>query len=391
MKKILSSVLAMGMALSLVACGGSGSNSSASETAFKIGGSGPLTGDYAIYGNAVKNGAQIAVDEINAEGKIELALKMEDDLADPEQSPTCFANLQDWGMQIGLSTTTSGAGTAISQKFVETETFAITPSASNPAVIFKNDDCTEAYEYVYQMCFTDPNQGVGSADYLKAHEDIGTKVAVLYQSDENYSTSIYQKFKSEADSIGLSVVYEDSFTKDTKDFTGQLKKAKDAGADVLFLPIYYPAAALILTQSNQLGYAPSFFGVDGMDGILTLEGFDTSLAEGVYLLTPFSADSKEEKTANFVSKYKEQFGETPNQFAADAYDCVYAIAQALQAGNATVDMSNAEISKILIEQFTSMTFDGITGTQMTWAKTGEVSKAPNAVVIKDGVYVSVEG
>lgn len=389
MKKIVSSFLAASMAFGLCACGGS-SNESSSSTAFKIGGSGPLTGDYAIYGKAVENGAQIAVDEINAEGKVELELKMEDDLADPEQSPTAFANLQDWGMQIGLATVTSGTGTAVSPKYAEAETFGLTPSASNTSVVFSNDDCTESYGYIYQMCFTDPNQGVASADYLKAHEDLGTKIAILYQSDENYSTSIYQKFKSESDSIGLSIVYEDSFTKDSKDFTGQLKKAKESGADVLFLPIYYSSAALILTQADTLGFTPSFFGVDGMDGILTLEGFNKDLAEGVYLLTPFSADSTDEKTANFVKTYKEKYGETPNQFAADAYDCIYAIAQALEDGGATVDMSNKEIADILIEQFTSMTFDGITGTDVTWSSTGEVSKAPKAVVIKDGVYVGVE-
>ncbi len=389
MKKIVSSFLAASMTLALCACGGA-SEGETSSTAFKIGGSGPLTGDYAIYGKAVEYGAQIAVDEINAAGEIELVLKMEDDLADPEQAPTCFANLQDWGMQIGLVAVTSGASTAVAAQYADSKTFGLTPSASNTSVVFSNDDCTESYGYIYQMCFTDPNQGVASADYLKAHENLGTKIAVLYQSDENYSTSIYQKFKAEANSIGVSIVYEDSFTKDSKDFTGQLKKAKESGADVLFLPIYYSSAALILTQANQLGYDPSFFGVDGMDGILTLEGFDTSLAEGVYLLTPFSADSTEEKTANFVKKYKEQYGETPNQFAADAYDCIYSIAQALKASGATVDMSNEEIANLVIKQFNSMTFDGITGTDVTWSSTGEVSKAPKAVVINDGVYVGVE-
>lgn len=391
MKKLLSGLMSCAMALTMVACGGGSSSSSESATTFKIGGSGPLTGDYAIYGKAVENGAKIAVDEINAEGKIQIEFKMEDDQGDPEQSPICYANLQDWGMQIGLSTVTSGAGAAVSQKYKDDQTFAITPSASNTSVVFSNDDCTESYGYVFQMCFTDPNQGIASADYLKDHEDIGTKVAVLYQSDENYSTSIYQKFKGEAEKVGLEVVYEDSFTKDSKDFTGQLKKAKESGADVVYLPMYYTTAALILNQSNAMGYAPSFVGVDGMDGILTLEGFDTKLAEGVFLLVPFSADSDNETTKNFVAKYEEQFGQTPNQFAADAYDCIYAIAQAIEAGQITPDMANSEIAEKLIAQFTSMTFNGSTGTNVTWAKTGEVSKTPLAVVIKDGVYVGYEG
>ena len=241
------------------------------------------------------------------------------------------------------------------------------------------------------MCFTDPNQGVASADYIKSHANIGTKVAVIYKSDDNYSTGIYQKFVSEAKEIGLEVVSESSFDNSSAtDFNVQLKDAQSKGADVVYLPIYYQPASLILTQANKMGYAPSFFGVDGMDGILSLKGFDKKLAEGVYLLTPFSADSKDEKTANFVKKYEDKYGETPNQFAADAYDCIYAIYNALTEGKATPDMSNSEIADILVKQFTSMEFNGITGTKVTWSKTGEVSKTPKAVIIKDGVYVGVE-
>ena len=169
-----------------------------------------------------------------------------------------------------------------------------------------------------------------------------------------------------------------------------MNQAQSSGADLVFLPIYYDPASLILTQANAMNYTPTFFGVDGMDGILSLEGFDTSLAEGVYLLTPFSADATDDKTVNFVTKYQEKYGETPNQFAADAYDCVYAVYQACTNGNVTADMSASEIADILIDQFTSMTFDGITGTDVTWAATGEVSKSPKAVVITDGVYVGVE-
>ena len=175
------------------------------------------------------------------------------------------------------------------------------------------------------------------------------------------------------------------------DFNVQITKAKDAGADILFLPIYYQPASTILKQANDMGYKPTVFGVDGMDGILSMEGFDTSLAEGVYLLTPFSADASDDLTKNFVAKYQEKFGETPNQFAADAYDCVYAIAQALEAAGVTSDMSNEEICSALVSQFTSMTFNGLTGTDVNWNANGEVSKAPKAVVIENGVYVGVEG
>lgn len=386
-KKVLSTIAVASM---LVACG-SGSSDSSEKAAFKIGVSGPLTGDTAVYGNAVKNAAELAVEEVNAKGGIQLEFKMEDDQADAEKSPTAYGTLKDWGMQIGLATVTSGAGAAVSQNYADDTTFALTPSASSTAIIYKDDANTESFGYVYQMCFTDPNQGIASADYIKSHTDLGTKVAIIYKSDDNYSTGIYQKFVSEAKEVGLDVVSETSFDNSSAtDFNVQLKDAKAKGADVVFLPIYYQPASLILTQADKMGYAPSFFGVDGMDGILTLEGFDTKLAEGVYLLTPFSADAEDELTVNFVKNYKEKYGETPNQFAADAYDCIYAIYTALEKGEATPDMSNSEIADILIKQFTSMTFNGITGTDVTWSKAGEVSKAPKAVVIKDGVYVGVE-
>ena len=386
LKKILALVAASSM---LVACGGSG-GSGDSDT-FKIGISGPLTGDNAVYGNAVKNAVELAVEEVNEKDGIQLEFKMEDDVADPEKSPTAYGSLKDWGMQIGLATVTSSAGAAVSQNYADDTTFALTPSASSPTVIYKDAKYTKSFEYVYQMCFTDPNQGLASADYIKSHSEIGTKVAVIYKSDDNYSTGIYQKFVAEAKKIGLEVVSESSFDNSSAtDFNVQLKDAQSKGADVVYLPIYYQPASLILTQADKMGYKPTFFGVDGMDGILSLKGFDKSLAEGVYLLTPFSADATDELTANFVKKYEEKYGETPNQFAADAYDCIYAIYNALTEGKAKPDMSNSEIADILIDQFTSMEFNGVTGTNMTWSKNGEVSKTPKAVIIQNGAYVGVQ-
>ena len=390
MKKVLKSAMALAMVMSLAACGSSSSSSSSSE-AFKIGCSGPLTGAASIYGKAVENAANLAVEEINAEGKVNLEFKMEDDEADAEKSPTAYSNLVDWGMQIGLGTVTSGAGIAVSQNYQDDETFAITPSGSNTAVVFKTDD--EAYGNVFQMCFTDPNQGVASADYM-AENFAGKKVAVIYNSASDYSTTIHQKFVAEAKDKGVDIVsdksYADANDNTVADFSAQVSAAKKAGAEVVFLPIYYTPAAKILAEMKKQDYTATVFGVDGMDGILTLEDFDTSLAEGVYLLTPFSADSEDETTSAFVKAYEEKYGETPNQFAADAYDAIYAIAQALEAGEATADMSNADLKDLLVEQFTSMTFDGVTGKSVTWAETGEVSKNPFAVVIKDGVYVTPE-
>ena len=367
-------------------------SSDSAALTIKIGGSGPLTGGAAVYGNAVKDAAQIAVDEINDKGGVQFDLKFEDDAHDPEKAVTAYGSLKDWGMQVSLATVTSAPGAAVSANYQEDKIFAITPSGSSLAVIYEDPtNESDPYGNVFQMCFTDPNQGVASADYLAEHTDLGTKIAIIYKNDDNYSTGVYEKFKDEAAEKSLEVVYEGTFdASNQSDFSVQLGKAQAAGADLLFLPIYYEPASMILTQANQMGYAPTVFGIDGMDGILTLEGFDTSLAEGVYLLTPFSADAEDELTKSFVESYKAKTGDIPNQFAADAYDCVYALAQAIEAAGITSDMSEADICEALIKQFTSMTFNGLTGTDVTWNENGEVSKSPKAVIIQNGEYVGVE-
>lgn len=391
MKKALSLFLAAAMCAGMLAgCGGgadtteetTGDSGESTAAAFKIGGTGPLTGNAAIYGNAVYNGAKLAVEEINAEGGVQFDLKMEDDENDPEKAVSAYNALKDWGVQLSLSSVTSKPAEATSTENFADRIFALTPSASSTAV-------TEGKDNVFQMCFADPNQGTASADYI-AENQLGTKIAVIYKNDDVYSTGIYEKFKAEAEAKGLNIVSTTTFTSASEnDFSVQLGEAKNAGADLLFLPMYYQPASLILQQAKSMGYAPKFFGVDGMDGILTLEGFDTSLAEGVMLLTPFNADATDEKTQSFVTKYKEQFGDVPNQFAADAYDCVYAYKAAIEASGATPDMSAEELCDLMIQTFPTLTFDGLTGEGVTWDSTGAVSKSPKGMVIENGAYVGM--
>ena len=293
-------------------------------------------------------------------------------------------------MQASIGATTSGAGQAVSPLYQQDDIFAITPSGSSTAVIYQNaDNESDPYGNVFQMCFTDPNQGVASADYISENK-VGTKVGVIYRNDDNYSTGIFNKFKTEAKKLGLDVVAEQGFANGTTDYSVYVKKCKDAGADVVFLPIYYQPASQILAEAKKQGYETKFFGCDGMDGILDMEGFDTSLAEGLYMLTPFSADAEDELTQNFVKNYKEAYGDAPIQFAADAYDCVYAIAQALEESGVRASDATSDITAALEKEFTSMTFNGLTGSDVTWNANGEVSKAPKAVVIQNGAYVSAE-
>ena len=390
MKKLMSMLLAVAMILSLAACGNKETtpdNSGGSDTpqteagAFKFGASGPLTGDAAIYGKAVMNAAQIAVDEINAKGGFQIEFNPQDDEADGEKAVNAYNNLLDWGMQVMVGPVTTGSAIATSAVAFQERTFCLTPSASST-------DVTAGKDNMYQVCFTDPNQGTGSADYI-AENLAGHKIAVIYRNDDAYSQGIRDTFAKEAAAKGLEVVYEGTFTKDTQtDFSVQLTAAQSAGADLLYLPIYYQPASVILAQAKNMSYAPVFFGVDGMDGILTMEGFDTSLAEGVMLLTPFAADADDDMTKSFVAEYEKRYGETPNQFAADGYDAVYILYNALMASGCTPDMSAEEICDKLIEQMQKTSYDGLTGSGMTWSANGEVSKMPVAVVIENGVYVS---
>ena len=376
MRKLLALVLAAMLVMS-AAC------AFAAET-FKIGGTGPLTGGAAIYGNAAKNGAQLAVDEINAaNGYVKFDLRYEDDTHDAEKAVNAYNALKDWGMQVSLSSVTSKPAEATAAENFADRIFGLTPSASAAAVTAGKDN-------VFQMCFVDPNQGSASAQYI-ADKKLAKKVAVIWKNDDVYSKGIYDTFVVKAKELGLEVVSDMTFAdgNDT-DFSVQLKDAQDKGAELVFLPMYYQPASLIFAQAAAMDYAPKWFGVDGMDGILTMEGFDKALAEGVILLTPFNADAKDEKTQKFVAEYQKRHGEIPNQFAADGYDCVYAFAEALENAKAKGSMSAEELCKLMIEQFTTMTFNGITGVNVTWSKNGEVTKDPKGMVIKNGAYVGLD-
>ena len=377
MKKTLALILALTLVFALAA------PAAFADGAIKIGGTGPLTGGAAIYGMAVKNAAEIAVEEINAKGGIQFELRFEDDTHDAEKAVNAYNTLKDWGMQISTGSVTSKPCEATSAETYADRIFALTPSASSVATVTGKDN-------QFQMCFTDPNQGSASAQYI-ADKKLASKVAVIWKNDDVYSKGIYETFMAAAPGLGLEVVSDTTFNDgNATDFSVQIADAQGKGAELVFLPMYYDAASLILTQASAAGYAPIWFGVDGMDGILSLEGFDTSLAEGGYLLPPFNADSEDEATKAFVAKYQEKFGEIPNQFAADAYDVVYAYAQACEAAGVTADMSAEEICDAMIKQFTTMTFNGLTGEGMTWAADGTVTKSPKGMIIENGAYVGLD-
>ncbi len=403
-KRMLCLGMAVAMAASLVACSGSSSSSGSETTAaaeteaatteaaeteaaeteaaedgsFKIGVIGPFTGAAAAYGLGVRNAAQLAVDEINAAGGVDgytIELNAQDDEHDPQKSVNAYNTLKDWGAQMIIGSVTTAPCIAVAAETAADNMFQITPSAS--AV-----ECV-ANDNAFRVCFSDPDQGAAAARYIGEH-GLATNVAIIYDSSSEYSTGIREAFMGEAAEQGLEIVADEAFTADNAtDFTVQLDKAREGGAELVFLPIYYQEASIILNQAAARDFAPIFFGVDGMDGILTVENFDTSLAEGVMLLTPFSAT--EESSQKFTADYVAAYGEDPNQFSADAYDAVYAIKAAIENAAITPDMSVSDICEAMKVSMTEISIDGLTGSDMTWNAAGE--PAPKAAKIENGVYV----
>ena len=394
-KKVVSAVLLAAMTMTCMAgCGsnsdsqsGSGSSNSSSGRGdtIKIGGIGPVTGSAAVYGMAVKNGAELAVKEINAAGGIngaQIEFDFQDDENDAEKAVNAYNTLKDWGTQAVLGTVTSAPCVAVGEVAQADNTFLLTPSGT--AV-----DCVK-YDNAFRVCFSDPMQGLESAKYIGEH-NLATKVAAIYDSSDVYSSGIYEAFVKEAANQNFEIVAAEAFTKESNsDFSVQLQKAKDAGAELVFLPFYYTEASLVLKQAAGMNYSPMFFGCDGMDGILAVKGFDAELANDLVFLSPFTPTSEDEAIQKFVTDFQEAYGETPNQFAADAYDGIYAIKAAMEQAKVTPDMSVTDICDALKTAMTEITIDGVTAKSLTWEASGEPSKEPMVVKIADGDYAVVE-
>ena len=406
MKKFVAMLMAALMVLSLAACGGSSApaetkadaapaatEAPAAEApaaegaapALKIGLTGPMTGPASAYGLAVRGGMEIAVAEINAKGGLQIEFKSEDDEADgSDKAVSAYNSLKDWGMQIMAGPVTTGSSLAIAAETANDGIFMLTPSASATDVAMTGSN-------VFQMCFTDPNQGASAAELMKQKWPDAT-IGVIYDSSDAYSSGVVDGFLTKASELGLNVAVDNAaFTADNKaDLSTQVTQCKDAGCDLVFLPFYYTEAAQVLTYANTVGYAPTFFGCDGMDGILTVEGFDAKLAEGLVLMTPFDANATDDATVKFVEQFKANNGGlVPNQFAADGYDVIYALYNACVAAGVDGSTPAADVCAALQEQFATLTVDGLTGKGMSWDANGMISKAPAAMVVTDGVYVPV--
>lgn len=375
MKKGFKKMIGLGLTLSLVAASFAGCGSKESGK-FMIGGIGPLTGDAASYGISVKQGAEIALEEINQAGgvmvgdkKLTLELNFMDDEATPDNAVTAFNALMDDGMDALMGTVTSGAGLGIIELTKEEGILMLTPSGSAAGLT--------QYDNAFRLCFTDPLQGVTMANYAK---DAGySKIAIIYNNSDEYSTGMMQAFVDQVAANGGTISASESFVEGDVDFNTQLTKIKGTDAEVIFVPSYYTEAAAITTQASALGMTLPFLGGDGWDGVIA-QTVDPAVLEGTVFLTPFNAGATDSKTADFVKKYEGKYKATPDQFAADGYDSIYVIAAALEKAGST------ESAK-LIAAMTQIQVDGLTGS-MTFNANGEPNKGANFVEIKSGKYVS---
>ena len=351
---------------------------------FVIGLSGPLTGPASQYGIAVENAAKMAVEEINAAGGIfgyEFSLISFDDQHDSSRVSTGYASMIESGMQVSLGCVTSLPCAEFKSLSKEDNVFFITPSASNDEIPSESNG--------YQMCFADGNQGKAAALYVNNNFK-GQTIGVLYTSGDNYSEGIYNQFKSNVDS-SVTVVAA-SFVEGATDFSSQINTLKDC--EFVFMPIYYtPASQFMIQAKNVQNSMKVFYGCDGLDGIDTISGFDiNSIPQEISYLSHFNSASTEGKSGEFVAKYTEKFGTVPSQFAAAAYDCVYAIFEAMKAvgkDKISVTMSASDLCDLLTAQFDGgFTFSGATGSDMKWTRStsgyGYVEKAATKYVVKAG-------
>ena len=387
MRKLLSVLLILTLlfgALSLAGCGDAEEVKPVENkpAVITIGGIGPLSGNMAKYGTSVKNGAMLAIEEINAMGTIQFELNFVDNGGDENKAREAYESLKSDGMQVLLGATTSDSCLEIAHIADSDQIFTVTPSASAPEIV-------EGHDNVFRVCYNNDAQGKASADYI-ASNALSQKIGIFYTEGDNYSETVCKAFKKEAARLELDIEFEASFKEGEEyDFKEQLELAMERGVDLLFMPIYYTPAAEIIEQSYAIDYYPIFFGTDGLDGILTLEGFDPYLAEGVHLLSPIPANFTDDRVRGFMEQYQEKYGERATQFAADAYDAVYAIYEAVKKSGVTADMSASEMCPKLTAAMTEISVMGITGgsSPLTWNKNGEVNKEPVVVVVQSSSYV----
>ena len=380
-KRILAALMALAMLGAFSGCsntgdGGSASGGSDSDT-IRIGGLAPLTGDAASYGVAVNNAIQMAVEDINANGGIDgkqIEYIYYDEKGDTTEATNAYNKLvQDDKVVAIIGDVTTKPTLAVAQTSQQDNIPIITATATAAEVTLTGPN-------IFRACFTDPFQGELMASY--ASEKLGaTKVAVLSDMADDYSSGIAEAFVAKAEELGMQVVADEKYQDGDVDFKSQLTNIKGQNPDVLFLPVYYEDLRLISAQAKEVGVTAQLCGADGWDSVLT-DNFDSSVLNGGVFCSQYSTESTDERVQNFISTYKEKYEMDPNMFAVLAYDATNMMAQAISDAGSTD-------SQAIIDAMAALEYDGLTG-HMTFDEDRNPKKSAVIVSIQDNVYKFVE-
>lgn len=314
------------LVLSFVSCAKKESNT------IKVGGIAPLSGQYTEYGLECKKGIDLAIEEINAAGGIlgkQIEFICEDDEGVPAKSVNAYKKLTAQnGVRMVIGSLTSGATIAITQLAQSNKVLQIAPAATAVAV-------TDAGNYIFRACYTDPFQGKVGGKF--AAENLGkTKAAILYDISNDYSVGLTDNFVEEFQKRGGTIVAKESYNTGDKDFNAQLTKIKAASPDVVYLPDYYAAVALIAKQLRAQGIDTPIVGADGWDGLVgLLAGESGDEVLNGYYSNHYASDSTEEVVHKFASAFAAKYNEAPNSFAALGYDSVYMLRDAIIRADST--------------------------------------------------------
>ena len=306
----------------------------ASGETIKVGILGPHTGDYAVYGLAVKNGAQLYIDQVNAAGGIngkKIETVVYDNKGDSTEAITAFTRMVDDGITALIGDVLSGNTIAVVGEANPINMPMITASATAVGVTY-NADTDTVYTNVFRSCFIDPFQGEKMAQY--ASEKLGAKTAaVLTMTGDDYSVGLADAFKAKCAEVGITVVADEGYSKGDVDFKAQLTNILASAPDVIFCPNYYQDDGMIVTQARELGLTSTFLGGDGWAGVSAYAS--AADLEGSYFCSAYAPGSTD-AVKKFEADYTAAYGaDTLNMFAATAYDAAQILVAALTKAEAS--------------------------------------------------------
>lgn len=378
-KKVWSLLVVLSLLL-LVACGGTESGTDVEDVpdgkvSGKFGVITYLTGAGAAYGEAITNGFNLAVDEINEKGEVEIELVIEDSAGKQEQALTAGNKLMSDDSIVALLGPT-----------LSTEFNVVAPEADMNGIAIMGTSTTaqgipQIGDYVFRNSI--PESLAIPAAMEKVVTKLGAKkVAILYGNDDVFTKSGFDTMKEEAEKMGLEIVTIETFQKGQSDYNAQLTSIKSKNPDFILASALYNEGAVIMNQARKMGIGVPFLGGNGFNSpeVITIAG---EAANGLVVATPWFGEKDDPKVKEFNEKYEKEYGKLPDQFAAQAYDALYIYAEALKkAGGEDRDAFRDALAE-------TKDFEGILG-KFSFDEEGDVIMSPTVLEIQNGKFVVYE-